>query len=453
MSTTLTDPASSGPAPGTTPGTALVTGAAAARPFDDAELASIRADFPLLSREVHGFPLAYLDSGATSQRPRAVLDAERAFLERSNAAVHRGAHTVAEEATIAYEDARAAVAAFVGRGEDELIWTRNATEALNLVTYGLSAGSGSGPLALGPGDEVLVTEMEHHANLVPWQQACARSGATVRWIGLTDDGRLDLGRLDQLVTARTKVLAFTHVSNVLGTVNPVAELVARARAVGALTVVDACQSVPHLGVDFAALGVDLAAFSAHKMLGPNGIGALAGRREVLDALPPFITGGSMVEKVTMEATTFREPPQKFEAGTPPVSQAVAWHAAVRYLQTLGIDRVAAHEHALTERLLAGVAQVAGVRVLGPTLDGDGRAVDRSGAVSVVVDGVHPHDVGQYLDSRGIAVRVGHHCAQPVHRRYGATASTRASLYLHSTADEVDRFVETLAEVRGYFGVA
>jgi len=420
--------------------------------LDAAMLDAVRADFPLLAREVHHQSLAYLDSGATSQRPRQVLDAERDFLERSNAAVHRGAHTVAEEATIAYEEARAAVAAFVGRDDDELVWTRNATEALNLVSFGVSAGPASGPLALRPGDEVLVTEMEHHANLVPWQQACARSGATLRWIGLTDDGRLDLADLDDLIGPRTRIVAFTHVSNVLGTVNPVAELVARARSVGALTVVDACQSVPHLAVDYAALGVDLAAFSAHKMLGPTGVGALVGRREVLEQLPPFLTGGSMVEKVTMETTTFRAPPQKFEAGTPPVSQAVAWHAAVRYLDRIGMAAIAAHEHALTERLLTAVADLDGVRVLGPTLT-EGRAVDRGGAVSVVVDGVHPHDVGQYLDSRGIAVRVGHHCAQPVHRRYGATASTRASVYLYTTPAEVDRFVEVLAEVRDYFGVA
>ncbi len=413
--------------------------------IDAAELTRLRSDFPLLSRTVEGHPLAYLDSGATTQRPRAVMDAERDFLEHSNGAVHRGAHTVAEEATQAYEDARSAVAAFVGRAEDELVWTRNATEALNLVSYGVSTGTG--PLALRPGDEVLITEMEHHANLVPWQQACARSGARLRWIPLTDDGRLDLTGLDALLTDRTRVLAFTHVSNVLGTVNPVAELVARAQAVGALTVLDACQSVPHQRVDLADLGVDLAVFSAHKMLGPTGIGALAGRREVLADLPPFLTGGSMVERVTMEATTFREPPQRFEAGTPAVSQAVAWHAAVRYLDAVGMERITAHEHALTERLLAGVAEVAGVRVLGPAT-----AVERSGAVSVVVDGVHPHDVGQYLDHQGIAVRVGHHCAQPVHRRYGATASTRASVYLYTTAEEVDRFCASLAEVRGYFGV-
>jgi cysteine desulfurase/selenocysteine lyase len=429
-------------APSQRPGTA----------FDDVELAAIRARFPVLTRTVGaaGRPLAYLDSAATAQRPDDVLDAERAYLTRSNAAVHRGAHTLAEEATQAYEDARTAVAAFVGVADDELVWTRNATEGLNIVALGLSHhGLGApGPLALRPGDEVVVTELEHHANLVPWQQACARTGATLRWLGLTDDGRLDLDDLDTVVTERTRVLAFAHASNVLGTVTPVARLVERAKAVGALTVLDACQSVPHLAVDLHALGVDVAVFSAHKMLGPTGIGALAGRRDVLAALPPVITGGSMVERVTMEATTFRDPPQRFEAGTPPVSQAIAWHAAVDHLTALGMDRVAAHEHALTQRLLAGVAGLPGVRVLGPTT-----AQDRVGAVSVVVDGVHPHDVGQVLDDRGIAVRVGHHCAQPVHRRYGATASTRASVYLYSTASEVDVFVEALGGVRAYFGVA
>ena len=422
----------------------------AARPFDDVELKTLRERFPVLDRSVGDHPLAYLDSAATAQRPLEVLDAERDFLVRSNAAVHRGAHTLAEEATGAYEAARAAVAGFVGRAEDELVWTRNATEGLNLVAFALSqygvGGADAGPYTLRAGDEVVVTELEHHANLVPWQQACLRTGATLRWIGLTDDGRLDESQLDDVVGPRTKVLAFAHASNVLGTVLPVERLVARARAVGALTVLDACQSAPHFAVDLAALGVDLAVFSAHKMLGPTGIGALAGRREVLATLPPVLTGGSMVEKVTMEASTFREPPQRFEAGTPPVSQAIAWHAAVDVLAALGMDRVAAHEHALTERLLAGVAAIPGVRVLGPTT-----AVDRVGAVSVVVDGVHPHDVGQVLDAEGVAVRVGHHCAQPVHRRYGAAASTRASVYLYSTTAEVDAFLAALAGVRGYFG--
>ncbi len=419
----------------------VVGGAALSAP----EVAVVRKDFPVLTRTVGGQPLVYLDSGATAQRPQVVIQAEQEFLQRSNAAVHRGAHTLAEEATEAFEQAREGVAGFVGCRPEQLVWTRNATEGLNLLAHAMSDPLGERPLR--PGDEVVVTEMEHHANLVPWQQACARSGARLRWIGLDQEGRLDLSRLD-VIGPRTRVVAFTHVSNVLGTVNPVPLLVAAARAVGALTVLDACQSVPHAPVDLTALDVDFAVFSAHKMLGPNGIGALVGKPERLAALPPFLTGGSMVERVTMERTTFREPPQRFEAGTQPVSQAVAWNSAVGYLQALGMERVHAHERMLTERLLAGVASVPGVRVLGPT-----DTTDRAGAVSVVVDGVHPHDVGQLLDDRGIAVRVGHHCAQPVHRRYGATASTRASVYLYNTVEEVDAFCEALTGVRAFFGKA
>jgi cysteine desulfurase/selenocysteine lyase len=419
------------------------------------ELAALRADFPVLGRKAGGGrPLVYLDSAATAQRPRQVADSERDFVLRSYAAVHRGAHTLAEEATEAFEAARERVGAFVGRAADEVVWTRNATEGLNLVAIALSdpaarrvADGGPAVRGLRPGDEVVVTEMEHHANLVPWQLACARSGATLRWIPLTDDGRLDLDGLDEVVGPRCRVLAFTHVSNVLGTLTPVEALVARAREVGALTVLDACQSVPHRPVDLAGLGVDLAVFSAHKMLGPSGLGVLTGRREVLAELPPVLTGGSMVEHVTMESATFRPPPQRFEAGTQPVSQAVALAAAVDYLSAVGMDRVAAHEHALTTRLLEGVAELPGIRVLGPTT-----AQDRVGAVSVVVDGVHPHDVGQLLDEAGIAVRVGHHCAQPVHRRFGVTASTRASSYLYTTPHEVDAFIEALGGVRRYFGV-
>jgi cysteine desulfurase/selenocysteine lyase len=414
----------------------------------EADVAALRADFPVLERRVgDGAKLVYLDSGATSQRPTAVLDAERRFAERSYAAVHRGAHTLAEEATDAYEGAREAVAAFVGMPADGLVWTRNATEGLNVLAYALTDPE-AGDLALRPGDEVVVTELEHHANLVPWQRACRRSGATLRWIPLTDDGRLDLATLDDVITPRTKVLAFAHVSNVLGTVNPVELLVERARAVGALTVVDGCQSVPHLPVDVAALGVDAMVFSGHKMLGPTGVGCLVARPDLLAALPPVITGGSMVETVTMETATFRPPPQRFEAGTPPVSQAVALHAAVDYLRGVGIDRIAAHEHDLAGRLLDGVASVGGVRVLGPTT-----TVDRIATVSFAVEGVHPHDVGQVLDASGIAVRVGHHCAQPVHRRYGVTASTRASAYLYTTAAEVDAFVDALSRVRAFFGMA
>jgi cysteine desulfurase / selenocysteine lyase len=416
-------------------------------PFTDQELERIRADFPVLARRVHGdVPLVYLDSSATSQRPRPVLDAERAFLATSYAAVHRGAHALAEEATDAYESARAAVADFVGVDDDELVWARNATEGINLVAAGLSDPECE--LALRPGDEVVVTEMEHHANLLPWQRACARTGATLRWIPVTDEGRLDLAAADEIIGSRTKVVALVHASNVLGTINPAAELAARARAVGALTLLDACQSVPHTPIDVHGLGVDLAVFSAHKMLGPNGLGALAGRREVLDALPPLLVGGSIVDEVTMTTATFKKPPARFEPGTPPVSQTVALHAAVRYLQGLDMRRVAAHEHALAERMLRGLDGIPGVRVLGPTTTDD-----RMGAVSVVVEGVHPHDVGQVLDAAGIAVRVGHHCAQPIHRRFGVRSSTRASLYLYSAPVEVDAFLDALSGVRQYFRLA
>ncbi len=411
-----------------------------------AEVDRIRADFPILQREVaDGVPLIYLDSGASSQRPNSVLDAEHEFAERSYAAVHRGAHTLAGEATEAFEGARAAVAAFVGMPAEGLVWTRNATEGINLLAAALSDPD-AGPLALKPGDEVVVTEMEHHANLVPWQRACARTGATLRWIPLTDDFRLDLTALDDVIGPRTRVLAFTHASNVLGTINPVARLVARARAVGALTVLDACQSVPHLPVNLAELGVDAAVFSGHKMLGPTGVGALVARPELLNALPPVLTGGSMVEVVTMTTATFREAPQRFEAGTPPVSQAVALHAAVDYLTAVGMDQIAAREHELTARLLAGVAGVPGVRVIGPTTTDD-----RIATVSFTVEGVHPHDVGQVLDASGIAVRVGHHCAQPVHRRYGVNSTSRASAYLYTTDADVDTFVTALGTVRGFFG--
>ena len=414
------------------------------RPVFDIE--RIRADFPILGRTVtDGAPLIYLDSGATSQRPRQVLDAERRFAETSYAAVHRGAHTLAGESTDAFEDAREAVAGFVGMPAEGLVWMRNATEGINVLAAALTDPD-AGDLTLKPGDEVVVTEMEHHANLVPWQRACARSGATLKWIPLGDDGRLDLSTVDDVIGPRTRVLAFAHASNVLGTVNPVAELVARAKAVGALTVLDACQSVPHLPVDLAALGVDAAVFSGHKMLGPTGIGALVARPDLLAALPPVLTGGSMVELVTMTTATFREPPQRFEAGTPPVSQAVALHAAVDYLTAVGMDRIAAREHELAGRLLAGVAGVPGVRVIGPAENRD-----RIATVSFAVEGVHPHDVGQVLDAAGIAVRVGHHCAQPVHRRFGVGASTRASAYLYTTDADVDAFVAALGTVRGFFG--
>jgi cysteine desulfurase / selenocysteine lyase len=424
-----------------------------AAPFSDGELARIRAGFPILSRTVRdGKPLVYLDSGATSQRYAGALDAERAFSDQVNSAVHRGAHQLSEEATDAYEGARATVARFVGGAGDEVVFTKNATESLNLVAYAFSnsvAGQAKDPrLSLGEGDEILITEMEHHANLVPWQELARRTGATLRWVGVTDAGRLDLEGLDELLTSRTKVFAFTHVSNVLGTVNPVRELTTAARAVGALTVLDACQAAPHLALDVVDLGVDFAAFSGHKMFGPTGVGVLWGRSELLHAMPPFITGGSMIETVSMETTTYAAPPQRFEAGSPNAAQAVGLGAAVDYLHELGMHRIAAHEHALTERLLAGLARRPWVRVVGPV-----DTTDRVGAVSFVVDGVHAHDVGQVLDDQGIAVRVGHHCAWPLHRRMGATATTRASLAAYSTPAEVDAMLTALDLVPEVFGMA
>ncbi|CAL9403009.1 putative cysteine desulfurase [Actinosynnema sp. ALI-1.44] len=417
------------------------------------DVATVRADFPILGRTVReGKRLVYLDSGATSQRPRQVLDAERAFLEIANAAVHRGAHQLAEEATDAYEGARAKIAAFVGADFGEIVFTKNATEGVNLVAYAMGNAATSGPEAerftLGPGDEIVVTEMEHHANLVPWQQLAERTGATLRWFGVTDDGRLDLSDVDELITPRTKVVAFTHQSNVLGTVNPVKSIVDKAAAVGALTVLDACQSVPHSAVDFHDLGVDFAVFSGHKMLGPSGIGVLYGKRALLEALPPFLTGGSMIEMVQMARSTFAPPPQRFEAGSPMTSQAVGLGAAVDYLSAIGMDRIAAHEHMLTEAALKGLAEIPGVRVVGP-LD----TQDRGGAVSFVVEGVHAHDAGQVLDSLGIEVRVGHHCAWPLHRRMDAAATVRASFYLYNTLDEVQALLDGVRETQKFFGVA
>lgn len=409
------------------------------------DITRIRADFPILARTVRdGKPLVYLDSGATSQRPVQVLDAEREFLTTCNAAVHRGAHQLAEEATDAYEDARTAIAAFVGAYADELAFTKNATEALNLVTYVF--GDERFDRHVGPGDEIVITELEHHANLVPWQELARRTGATLRWYGVTDDGRIDLDSLE--LTDKVKVVAFTHQSNVTGAVAPVAELVRRARAVGALVVLDACQSVPHMPVDFHALDVDFAAFSGHKMLGPSGVGVLYGKRAVLADMPPFITGGSMIETVTMEATTYAAPPQRFEAGVPMTSQVVALGAAVHYLNELGMDAVAAHEHELTVLALEQLSAIDGVRIVGPAT-----GEDRGGAVSFLVDGIHAHDLGQILDDEGIAIRVGHHCAWPLHRRLGIAATARASFAVYNTADEVYALAAGIRRAQEFFGVS
>ncbi|MEV0702168.1 cysteine desulfurase [Saccharopolyspora sp. NPDC050389] len=417
------------------------------------DVAAIRADFPILGRTIRdGQRLVYLDSGATSQRPRQVLDAERAFLEHSNAAVHRGAHQLAEEATDAYESARDRIAGFVGVDADEVVFAKNATEGINLVAYAMSNAATSGAEAerfrLGPGDEVVVTEMEHHANLVPWQQLCERTGATLRWFGVTDEGRLDLSDVDGVITERTKVVAFTHQSNVLGTVNPTEQIVSRAHQVGALVVLDACQSVPHKPVDFKALGADFAVFSGHKMLGPSGVGVLYGRRELLAAMPPFISGGSMIELVHMERSTFAAPPQRFEAGVPMTSQAVGLGAAVDYLTAIGMDRIAEHEQQLTELALRELSAIDGVRIIGPT-----NTEHRGATVSFVIDGVHPHDAGQVLDDKGVEVRVGHHCAWPLHRRMGIPATVRASFYLYNELDEVKALVDAVREAQRFFGVA
>ncbi len=418
------------------------------------DVQKVRADFPILSRRVrNGRPLVYLDSGATSQRPRQVLDAERAFLEQHNAAVHRGAHLLAEEATDAYESARARIAAFVGVDPGEVVFTKNATEGINLVAYAMgnaTVRAGLGPeserFALAPGDEIVVTELEHHANLVPWQELCRRTGAVLRWYAVGDDGRLDLDSIR--LSERTKLVAFAHQSNVLATLLPVAELVRRAHAVGALVLLDACQSVPHMPVRFLDLGVDFAVFSGHKMLGPSGVGVLYGRSELLAAMPPFLTGGSMIEMVRLEGSTYAPPPQRFEAGVPMTSQAVGLGAAVDYLDGIGMEAVHAHEMVLTALALDGLAGVPGVRIVGPTtLD------DRGAAVAFVVDGVHAHDVGQVLDDRGVAVRVGHHCAWPLHRRFGVAATVRASFAVYNMPDEVTALVDGVRAAREFFGVS
>ncbi len=409
------------------------------------DVTAVRADFPILARTVRdGKPLVYLDSGATSQRPVQVLDAERDFLTTCNAAVHRGAHQLAEEATDAYENARATIASFVGADSDELVFTKNATEALNLVTYVL--GDDRFDRHVGPGDEIVITELEHHANLVPWQELARRTGATLKWYGVTDDGRIDFDSLE--LTDAVKVVSFTHQSNVTGAIAPVEELVRRARAVGALVVLDACQSVPHMAVDFHELGVDYAAFSGHKMLGPSGVGVLYGRRELLAAMPPFITGGSMIETVTMEVSTYAPPPQRFEAGVPMTSQVVGLGAAVDYLNTFGMDAVAAHEHVLVEAALEKLSAIEGLRIIGPQT-----SENRGGAISFVVDGIHAHDLGQILDDEGVAIRVGHHCAWPLHRKFGVAATARASFALYNTTAEIDVLVAAIKRAQEFFGVA
>lgn len=402
------------------------------------ELEVIRADFPILTRTVAGGgPLVYLDSANTSQKPQCVIDAMVDHLERHNANVARAMHTLGAESTEAFEGARDAVARFLNApSRNEVVFTKNATEALNLLARTID---------LGPGDNVVITEMEHHSNIVSWQLACERSGAELRWFGLTDDGRLDLSNADALIDEHTKVVAFTWVSNMLGTINPVTDLVARARAFGAYSVIDASQAAPQLPVDVAATGCDFLVFTGHKTVGPTGIGVLWGREELLNELPPFHGGGEMIETVTMARSTYAKAPHRFEAGTPPIVEAVGLGAALDYLAHVGLDAIHAHEQAITAYALEGLATIPGLRVMGP-LD----AASRGGAISFEIDGVHPHDVAQVLDARGVAVRAGHHCAKPAHARFGVQSSTRMSSYLYTTPAEIDALVEGLEYTRSYF---
>ena len=409
------------------------------------ELEVIRADFPILCRSVAGGqPLVYLDSANTSQKPQVVIDTMVDHLERHNANVARAMHTLGAEATEAFEGGRDKVAAFINApSRDEVIFTKNASEALNLVANTLAWARG--PLAVGEGDVVVTTEMEHHSNIVPWQLLTERTGATLRWFGLTDDGRLDLSNIDELLTERTKVVTLTWVSNMLGTINPVAEIARRAHEVGAIVVLDASQAAPQLPVDVVACGADVVVFTGHKVVGPTGIGVLWGKRELLEQLPPFLGGGEMIETVRMERSTYAGIPHKFEAGTPPIVEAVGLGAAVDYLSHIGMEAIHRHEQAITAYALEGLQTIPSLTVLGP-LD----AADRGGAISFEIDGVHPHDVAQVLDSRGIAVRAGHHCAKPAHARFGVQSSTRMSSYLYTTPAEIDALVEGLEYTRSYF---
>lgn len=424
------------------------------RDFSAKELAAIRADFPILSRTGRGGrPIVYLDSSATSQKPQSVISMESAFYSRHNGAVRRNAHILGDESTQLFEDARVRFSQFVHAGsEQEIVWTKNATEALNLVAYAIGNASVAPPgqypdyLRLRPGDKVIVTRAEHHSNLVPWQQLCQRTGATLDWLDLQEDGRIDLDTLER-IDEHTKVVSFTHVSNVTGAISPVAAIVEAARSMGALTVLDTCQSAAHMPIDVQALGIDCAVFSGHKMLGPTGIGALWARKELLADLPPVLTGGSVVADVSMEDTQFLPAPEKFEAGSQPVAQAAGWAVALDYLGYLGMNRVAVHEAALTKQMLEGLRSIKGVRLLGPT-----DPVERTGVFSFVVEKIHPHDVGQVLDSLDVAVRTGHHCAIPLHKFFGVKSSSRASLSLTTTPAEVEQFLEALVQVPKYFTV-
>ena len=406
----------------------------------------VRKDFPIFTRTIRdGKRLVYLDSGATAQKPQSVIDAEVDFYRLHNAAAHRGAHQLAEEATDLFEGARAKVAAFIGASVDEVVFTKSATESLNLIAYAMGNAPAGNRFHLKAGDEIVVSQMEHHANLIPWQQLAARTGAALRWFDVTPEGRLDLSQIPDLINAKTKVVALTHQSNVLGTINPMTEIATAAHAVGAVVVLDACQSVPHMKVDVSQLGVDFLTFSGHKTVGPTGVGIMWGRSALLEELPPFLTGGSMIADVSMTTATWAPSPAKFEAGVPNMAQAVGLGAAVDYLSAIGMDVIAQHEHMLTEDLLAKLLNISEVAVVGPL-----NMESRGGAVSFTVAGIHPHDLGQFLDSQGIAVRTGHHCAWPLTRSLGVPATTRASLYLYNTIEDNDALIEGVQSAMRYF---
>lgn len=408
---------------------------------------TIAKDFPILSRTIRdGKRLVYLDSGATSQKPNVVIDAESDFYRLHNAAVHRGAHQLAEEATDAYEGARSIVANFLNADIDEVVFTKSATESLNLIAYAMGNAQIGNRFHLNAGDSIVVTEMEHHANLIPWQQLAARTGATLKWFTVTAEGRLDLSNLDSLVDASTKVVALTHQSNVLGTINPLEDITRRAHEVGAVVVLDACQSVPHMPTDVKALDIDFLAFSGHKAVGPTGVGIFWGRADLLAELPPFLTGGSMIENVTMESATWAPAPRKFEAGVPNMAQAVGLGAALTYLTAMGMDNIHQHEMSLTKYLLEGLSAITDLRIIGPKTTNL-----RGGVVSFTLGDIHPHDLGQYLDSQGIAVRTGHHCAWPLTRKLGVPATTRASVYLYNTTDDLDALISGVQGAQKYFG--
>jgi cysteine desulfurase/selenocysteine lyase len=410
------------------------------------DTASIKRDFPILSRKIRETNrLVYLDSGATSQKPNAVLDAERDFYVHHNAAAHRGAHQLAEEATELYEGARQKVASFIGAEVDEVIFTKSATESINAIAYSMGNADSRSRFYIAPDDRIVVSEMEHHANLIPWQELAKRTGAELVWFKVTDDGRLDLSNMDELINSKTKIVALTHQSNVLGTINPLDRIVKRTHDVGALFVLDACQSVPHYEVNVKSLGIDFIAFSGHKMLGPTGVGILWGRKELLDEMPPFLTGGSMIETVTMESATYLDAPKRFEAGVPNMAQAVGLGAAVDYLSRIGLPVIHEHETTLTEAALKGLQTIQGLTIIGPT-----DMTLRGGVLSFSIDGIHPHDLGQALDSYGIAVRTGHHCAWPLMKRFKTVATTRASFYLYNDLDDVNALVEGVERARKYF---